>query len=189
MNEEQLRIHIQEVNRGLVALSQLPTTIRLHELLMAEQSAKDAEARTSASLKELALTQQRLKEVEEKTPECDHSGLEEKIRDLEGQLTARVPEQTELAGDLEDAQAQLEVMRTSAEEYRDEVNRILKLTEGRTGGGGNHDDKEEKGCEIPRFLGEDWKELRGWKVQLALKIAGRPRTFDNEQKKLRYAVG
>jgi hypothetical protein len=30
--------------------------------------------------------------------------------------------------------------------------------------------------------------LREWKVQLALKIAGKPRTFDNEQKKLIYAV-
>jgi uncharacterized coiled-coil DUF342 family protein len=62
-----------------------------------------------------------LKEVEEKPPECDHSGLEKKISDLEGQLRARVPEQTELAGDLEDAQAQLEVMRKSAEEYREQV--------------------------------------------------------------------
>jgi hypothetical protein len=44
MNEEQLRTHIQEVNRGLIALAQLPTTNRLHELLIAQQSAKDAEA-------------------------------------------------------------------------------------------------------------------------------------------------
>jgi hypothetical protein len=72
MNEEQLRTHIQEVNKELIALSQLPTTGRLHELLEAKQSVKDAEARTSVSEKELALTQQRLKEVGEKTPECDH---------------------------------------------------------------------------------------------------------------------
>jgi hypothetical protein len=31
--------------------------------------------------------------------------------------------------------------------------------------------------------------LRGWKVQLALKIARKPRTLDTEQKKLRYAAG
>jgi hypothetical protein len=83
MNEEQLRTHMQEVNRGLIALTQLPTTSRLHELLSAQQSAKDAEARISVSQKELALTQQRLKEMEEKTPVCDHRDLEEKIRDLE----------------------------------------------------------------------------------------------------------
>jgi hypothetical protein len=28
-----------------------------------------------------------------------------------------------------------------------------------------------------------------WKVQLAQKIAGKPRAFDIEQKKLRYAAG
>jgi septal ring factor EnvC (AmiA/AmiB activator) len=152
MNQEQLRTHIQEVNRGLIALTQLPTTNRLHELLSTQQSAKDAEARISVSQKELALTQQSLKEMDEKTPECDHRELEEKIRDLERQLGARAPEETELAGDLEDAQAQLEVMRKSAEEYREQVTRILRLTEGRTGGGGNHEDKEEKGSEIARFL-------------------------------------
>jgi hypothetical protein len=38
-------------------------------------------------------------------------------------------------------------------------------------------------------LGEDRKELRGWKVQLALKIASKPRMFNPEQKKLSYAVG
>jgi hypothetical protein len=56
MNEEQLQTHIQEVNRGLIALTQLPTTNRLHELLTAQQSARDAEARRSESPKELALT-------------------------------------------------------------------------------------------------------------------------------------
>jgi hypothetical protein len=104
-------------------------------------------------------------------------------------LRARAPEQTELVGDLEDAQAQLEVMRKSAEEYWEQVTRILRLTEGRAGGGGNHEDKEEKGSEIARFSGEDRKELRGWKVQLALKIVGKPRSFDTEQKTPRYAVG
>jgi hypothetical protein len=95
----------------------------------------------------------------------------------------------ELAGDLEDAQAQLEVMRKSAEEYREQVTRILRLTEGRTGSGGQHEDKEEIGSEIARFSGENRKELRGWKFQLALKIAGKPRTFDIEQKNPRYVVG
>jgi hypothetical protein len=189
MNEEQLQTHIQEVNRGLVALTQLPTTNRLHELLTAQQSAKDAETWTSALLKEMALTQQRLKEVEGRTPECTHRDLDEKVRDPERQLRDRAPEQTELAGNLEDAQAQLEVMRKTAEEYREQVTGILRPTEGRTGGGGNHEDKEEKGSEIACFSGEDRKEIRRWKVQLALKIAGKPRTFDTEQKKLRYAVG
>jgi hypothetical protein len=32
-------------------------------------------------------------------------------------------------------------------------------------------------------------ELRGWKVQLALRIARKPRTFDTKQKKLKYTVG
>jgi hypothetical protein len=59
MNDEQLRTHIQEVNRGLIALAELPTTNRLHKLLTAKQSAKDAEARLSVSLKELDLTQHR----------------------------------------------------------------------------------------------------------------------------------
>jgi hypothetical protein len=86
MNEKQLWVHIQEVNRGLVALTQLPTTSRLHQLLSAQQSAKDMEARLSVSQKELALTQEKLKGMEEKTPECDHRELEEKVRDLGRQL-------------------------------------------------------------------------------------------------------
>ena len=121
MNEEQLRTHIQEVNTGLVALSQLPTTSRLQELLEAKRSVKDAEARASTSDKELALTQQRLKELEQKTPECDHEEMEGRIRGLEQQLAERAPNQVEMARDLEDAQAQLEVMRRSAEEYREQV--------------------------------------------------------------------
>jgi hypothetical protein len=38
-------------------------------------------------------------------------------------------------------------------------------------------------------LGENRQELRGWKVQLALRIAGKPKTYDTKQKNLRYAVG
>jgi hypothetical protein len=91
MNEEQLRTHIQQVNRGLIALTKLPMMSRPHELLTAQQSVNDAEARTSVSQKELALKQQRLKVKEEKTLECDHRGLEEKINDLERQLGARAP--------------------------------------------------------------------------------------------------
>jgi phage terminase small subunit len=103
MNEEQLRTHIQEVNTGLIALSQLPTTNRLHELLEAKQSAKDAEAQASTSDKELGLPQPRLKELEGKISECDHRELEEKIRSLEQQLAERAPDQVEMARDLEDA--------------------------------------------------------------------------------------
>jgi hypothetical protein len=46
MNEEQLWTHIQMINRGLVALTQLPTTNRLHKQLTPQQSAEDTEART-----------------------------------------------------------------------------------------------------------------------------------------------
>jgi hypothetical protein len=115
--------------------------------------------------------------------------MEGRIRDLEQQLTRRAPDQVEMARDLEDAQAQLEIMRKSAEEYREQVTRILRLIEGRTGSGGQHEEREEKGSEIARFSGENRQEVRGWKVQLALKIAGKPKTYDPEQKKLRYAVG
>jgi uncharacterized protein YbaP (TraB family) len=130
-------------------------------LLETKQSVKDAEARASASEKELALTQQKLKELEKETPKCDHSGLEGKIRGLEEQLERRAPDQIELARDLEDTQEQLEVMRKLAEEYREPVTRILKLMEGRTGGEGQHNEREEKGSEIARLSGEDRKELRG----------------------------
>jgi hypothetical protein len=95
----------------------------------------------------------------------------------------------DLAGELEDTQAQLESMRLKAKEYREQVTRILRLTNGRTGGEGQQTEREERGEKIARFSGEDRKELRGWKVQLALHIAGKPRAFDTEQKKLRYAVG
>jgi prephenate dehydratase len=129
-------------------------TNRLHELLTAQQSANDAEAQISVSQKELALMQQRLKEMEEKIPECSHGDLEEKVSDLERQLGARVPKQTVLAGDMEDAQTQLEIMRKSAEEYREQVTRFLRLAEGRTGCSGNQEDKEKKGSEIVCFSGE-----------------------------------
>jgi hypothetical protein len=94
-----------------------------------------------------------------------------------------------LAGDLEDAQAQLEIMRQLANEYWEQVIRILWLTEGRRGGEGHHEKREEKGNEIACFSGKDRKELRGWKVHLALKMTGNSRTFDTEHKQLRYAVG
>jgi hypothetical protein len=88
---------------------------------------------------------------------------------------------------LEDANAQLEIMRETAKEYRAQVTRILKLSEGRTGGE-RYGERGEKGSKIVRFSGENRPELRGWKVQLALNIAGKPRSFDTEEKKLRYAV-
>jgi hypothetical protein len=180
MKKEQLRIHIQEMKRALEALSLLPTMNRLHKLFTAQQSAKDAEAQTSASLKELALTQQRSKEVEGKTPECSHGDLEEKTSNLERQLGERIPDQAELAGELEDAQAQWEIMRASVNEYWTQETRILKLTEGRIGGGRDRAEWEKKGSEIARFSGKDRKELRECMVELALKIAGKPRTFDTE---------
>jgi len=42
---------------------------------------------------------------------------------------------------------------------------------------------------MARFSGEDRKERQRWKMQLALKIAGKPKAFNMEQKKLRYALG
>jgi hypothetical protein len=47
MNKEHLRSHIQDINKGLVALAQLPTTSRLNELLQEQQSVKNAKARIS----------------------------------------------------------------------------------------------------------------------------------------------
>jgi hypothetical protein len=47
MNEEQLKSHIQDINKGLVALAQLPTTSRLNKLLQEQQSVKNAEAQIS----------------------------------------------------------------------------------------------------------------------------------------------
>jgi hypothetical protein len=42
-------------------------------------------------------------------------------------------------------------MRKSAEEYPEQVTWMLNLMEGRTGSGGHHKDKEDKGSEIARF--------------------------------------
>ena len=191
MNEEQLRDHIKDINTGLVALAQLPTTSRLNELQRAQQSVRNAEARISELSeekenyrKELALATQKL--MEEAIPECSHGDLAEEVRNLKQQLEERAPEQSELRQDLEDAQAQMENFRKLADENREQVIRILKLTEGRTG---EREDREEKVNEIASLSGENRKELRGWKVQLVLKMAGKPRAFNTEQKKLRYAVG
>jgi hypothetical protein len=52
MDAEQLWNHIQEINRGLLSLSQLPTTSRLSELLKEKQSVKDTEAWISELQKE-----------------------------------------------------------------------------------------------------------------------------------------
>lgn len=94
----------------------------------------------------------------------------------------------ELQPDLEDAQRQMEIFQMRAEENREQITQILKLTEGRTSGT-EGDEMNEKVNEIASILDEDRKELQGWKVQLALKIAGRPKAFYTKQKKLRYAVG
>jgi hypothetical protein len=67
--------------------------------------------------------------MEGRALECSHGDLEEKVRNLERQLGERIPNQTELAGELEDAKVQLEIMRDSVNEYREQIPRILKLTE------------------------------------------------------------
>jgi hypothetical protein len=203
MNEEQHRNHIQEINTGLVAPVQLPTTNRINELLKGQECVKNAEARLSDLLEEgkkivtqrdnwkqeLTLTHQRLTEIGGRTPECCHGDLEEKVSDLERQLGTRAPEPADLAGDLEAAQAQLGIMRQLANEYREQVTRLSRLTEGRTGSEGHQKEREEIGNEIAHFPGENQKELWGWKVQLALTMARNPRTFKTENEKLGYAVG
>jgi hypothetical protein len=70
-----------------------------------------------------------------------------------------------LERNLEDAQAQLEIMRQLANEYWEQITRILRLTEGRTGSEEHQEETEEKGNEIARISGEDRKELRRRKVQ------------------------
>jgi hypothetical protein len=70
-------------------------------------------------------------------------------------LGASTPEQADLTGDLDDAQAQLEMTRQLANEYGEYVTRILRQTEGRPGGEGHQEEREEKGNEIAAFLGED----------------------------------
>jgi hypothetical protein len=124
--------------------------------------------------------------MEERTLECNHGDLEKHVRDLERQFGTRAPEQADLAEELEDTQAKLDIMWEFANEYQAKVTQILRLTEGKTGGGGQ---PEEIGSEIAHSSEVDRKELRGWQVQLALKIAWKPRTFNTKQKKLRYTVG
>jgi chromosome segregation ATPase len=142
-------------------------------LLKEKQSVEDVEAWISELLQEgkkivresdhwkpeLTLTQQKLTEMEWRTPQCNHGDLEEIVTNLESQLTASAPEQAYLAGELEDTQAQLEIMRQSANEYQEQVNRILRITEGSTDRGGHQEEREERGNMIPRFSGEDRKEL------------------------------
>jgi predicted nuclease with TOPRIM domain len=79
MNKEQLWNYIQEIIRGLLALSQLPTTSRLNELLKEKQSVKDAEARISELQKEkenlkeiLARIQQEQVATEQRIPEYNY---------------------------------------------------------------------------------------------------------------------
>jgi hypothetical protein len=55
---------------------------------------------------------------------------------------------------LENANVQIEITRKLVEEYREQIIQILKLTEVRTGGGGNYDDKEEQGNVIAHFSRE-----------------------------------
>jgi flagellar biosynthesis chaperone FliJ len=195
MNKEQLWNYIQEIIRGLLALSQLPTTSRLNELLKEKQSVKDAEARISELQKEkenlkeiLARIQQEQVATEQRIPEYNYGDLVGQIQHLKKQLEESAPGQAELQQDLEDVPRQMEIFWKIAEENQKQVTHILQLTERRTGGTGDSE-KDEKVNDICSFSGEDRKELQGWKVQLALKIVGRPRVFDTKQKQLRYVVG
>jgi multidrug efflux pump subunit AcrB len=110
---------------------------------------------------ELTLKQPSLTDIGGRTLKCSQGNLEEKVRDLERQLGTRAPEQADLTGDLEDTKPQLEIMRQSANEYGEQVTRILQLVEQRTGGEEYQQEREENGNEKPCFLGEDRKELRG----------------------------
>ena len=137
MNEEQLRQFIADINKGLTALNQLPTTSRLNELLKAQQSVKNAEVRISQLLDEgkgvvidrdnarleRNLANLRIKELEDRIPECGHGDLAEKVRSLEQQLAGRAEGdmETDTAQDLADAQAQLEIETALAKEYREQV--------------------------------------------------------------------
>src|ERR1700675_4104066 len=97
MVETELRQYIRDVKVGLTALTQLPTTSRLNDLLKEKQSVKDAEARILALLaegekvveerenlrKELILTQQAAVTAGGRIQECSHGDLQEKVRNLE----------------------------------------------------------------------------------------------------------
>ena len=64
------------------------------------------------------------------------------------------------------------------------------MTEGRTGRGNEEiEEKEDKGNDIDKFLGTDTSKLWGWKVQLALKLARKAKTYNTKQKWLNYMVG
>jgi chromosome segregation ATPase len=171
INEEQLRSHIQDINKELVALAQLPTTSRLNELLQEQQSVKNAKARISELLaegnkvieernnlkQELLLTQQKLKTTEERVPVCTHGDLQAKITDLEQRLENRAPEGTEnLRRELEETEEQLRICGEERNEYRDQVKRVLALA----GNGGNGvGNRGYKGSAILRFSGTDRRAL------------------------------
>ena len=144
MDEQQLQDYIKDIHKGLTAINQLPMTSRFNHLLKERQSVKNAEARISELLEEggnlkqeLTLTQEKVVTLETRVLECGHGDLAEKVRSLEEQLVARVSEQmdTDMIQELEDAQTQLEIERALLKEYREQVTQVLKLTEGRTGGG------------------------------------------------------
>jgi hypothetical protein len=52
MNKEQLQKHISNINNGLTAIAQLPTTSRLMVHQRAKQSVRDAEAQISELMKD-----------------------------------------------------------------------------------------------------------------------------------------
>jgi len=205
MNEQQLRDHIGAINTGLRAVAQLPTTSRLSELQQECQSVRNAEAQISELLEEgkmvvmdknnltqeLVLNKAQGARLEAKATVCSHGDLVEEVRNLEGKIVAQASGQmeTDTAQELENAQAQLENFSNLAEEYRGQVTQILKLTEGSQTAAPEEREHDKRGNQIARFSAEDTKVLRGWKMQLALNIAGKPKAFNTEQQKLRYAIG
>ena len=101
---------------------------------------------------------------------------------MEKRLTDSAPEQAELQQDLEDANAQLVEERRMKEEYREQVSQVLKLVEHtrEIREDDEVDEQEDKGSHIAKFSGVDRFELRGWKVQLTLRFAGKARTYNTE---------
>ena len=59
----------------------------------------------------------------------------------------------------------------------------MKLIEGKRGSGDDDiEEKEDMGSNIAKFSGADRSELRRWKVQLALRLVRKARTYITKQK-------
>ena len=79
---------------------------------------------------------------------------------MEQRLTSRNADQAELLQDLEDANIQLVAERKLVIEYQEQVTRILRLMERRSGGGNEEvEEKEDKGNHIARFSEADRSKL------------------------------